>query len=107
MSTEGVQFCSEGNEARWNFICTRNILPERYLSKATMKNQTYMDILEKSKMLAIAGNIRPHWPSFVREFIRNLSMDIADPSSPMFHKVKLRGHVFEFSPVLINRHYGR
>ncbi|GAA0172217.1 hypothetical protein LIER_26082 [Lithospermum erythrorhizon] len=25
----------------------------------------------------------------------------------MFHKFKLRGQVFEFSPVLINRHYGR
>ncbi|GAA0140182.1 hypothetical protein LIER_01581 [Lithospermum erythrorhizon] len=44
MSTEGVQFSSKENEARWNFICARNILPERYLSEATMKNQTYMDI---------------------------------------------------------------
>ncbi|GAA0165288.1 hypothetical protein LIER_20731 [Lithospermum erythrorhizon] len=41
MSTEGVDFNSEENEARWNSICVRNILPERHLSKATMKNQTH------------------------------------------------------------------
>ncbi|GAA0171618.1 hypothetical protein LIER_25606 [Lithospermum erythrorhizon] len=107
MSTEGVQFCSEENEARWNFICAWNILPERYLSEATVKNQTYMDILEESGMLAIAGDIGPHWPSIVREFICSLSEDITDPSSPMFHKVKLKRQVFEFSPIRINMHYER
>ncbi|GAA0151328.1 hypothetical protein LIER_43140 [Lithospermum erythrorhizon] len=49
----------------------------------------------------------PHWPFIVREFIYNLSEDIVDPSSSMFHKVKLRGHVFNFSPSLMNKHYGR
>ncbi|GAA0151492.1 hypothetical protein LIER_10201 [Lithospermum erythrorhizon] len=28
------------------------------------------------------------------------------PASPMFHKVKLRGHVFKFNSTLINKHYG-
>ncbi|GAA0140183.1 hypothetical protein LIER_01582 [Lithospermum erythrorhizon] len=58
-------------------------------------------------MLAIAGEIGPHWPIIMREFICNLSKDIADPSNPMFHKVKLKGQVFEFTHVLINMHYGR
>ncbi|GAA0165516.1 hypothetical protein LIER_20901 [Lithospermum erythrorhizon] len=71
-----------------------NILLERYLSK-------------ESRMQAIGGDIGPYWPSIVREFICNLSEDVTDPYSPMFHKVKLRGQVFEFSPVMINRHYGR
>ncbi|GAA0141551.1 hypothetical protein LIER_02671 [Lithospermum erythrorhizon] len=38
------------------------------------------------------------------EFICNLSEEITDPASPMFHKVKLRGYVFKFSPTLINKH---
>ncbi|GAA0184963.1 hypothetical protein LIER_32251 [Lithospermum erythrorhizon] len=107
MSTEGVDFNFEENEARRNSICARNILPDRYISKATMNNQTYMDIIEELGMLAIFYEIRPHWPSIVREFICNLIEEIVDPSSSIFHKVKLRGHVFEFSLALINRHYRR
>ncbi|GAA0156369.1 hypothetical protein LIER_13883 [Lithospermum erythrorhizon] len=106
MDLEGVLFSSEENEARWNFVCSRNILSERYLSDATMKNQTYMDILDESGLSALVEDIGPHWSFIVREFICNLSKDIIDPSSPMFHKVKLRGLVFNFSPALINDHYG-
>ncbi|GAA0156797.1 hypothetical protein LIER_14202 [Lithospermum erythrorhizon] len=75
----------EDNEARWRFFCARNILSERFLSESTLKNDTYVDILEESGMLAIIGDIGPHWPSLVREFICNLSEDIADPTNPMFH----------------------
>ncbi|GAA0180939.1 hypothetical protein LIER_30175 [Lithospermum erythrorhizon] len=107
ISTEEMDFNFEENEVRWNSVCARNILPERYLSKATMKNQTYMNIIEESGMLAISDEIGPHWPSLVREFICNLTEEIADPASVMFHKVKMRGHVFEFNPAVINRHYGR
>ncbi|GAA0172218.1 hypothetical protein LIER_26083 [Lithospermum erythrorhizon] len=60
MSIGGVHFNSKENEARWNFVCARNILPERYLSEATMKNQTCMEIIEESGMLAISGDIGPH-----------------------------------------------
>ncbi|GAA0154764.1 hypothetical protein LIER_12652 [Lithospermum erythrorhizon] len=52
------------------------------------------------------SNIGPHWPQLVREFICNVLEEITDPASPMFHKVKLRGHVFKFSPTLINKYYG-
>ncbi|GAA0144492.1 hypothetical protein LIER_24732 [Lithospermum erythrorhizon] len=107
VSTEGVDFSARENEARWKFVCARNILPERYMSKVTIKNQTYMDIMEESGMLAIVGDIGPYWPSLVREFICNLSEDIVDPSNSMFHKVKVKGLMFDFSPVLINHHYGR
>ncbi|GAA0160499.1 hypothetical protein LIER_17042 [Lithospermum erythrorhizon] len=59
-----------------------------------------MDILDESGMNALVGDIGPHWPSIVRQ-------DIVNPSSFIFHKVKLRGHMFNFSPALINKHYGR
>ncbi|GAA0174485.1 hypothetical protein LIER_27869 [Lithospermum erythrorhizon] len=107
MDTEGIDFASEENEARWNFVCAKKILAERYLSEATVKNQTYMHILDESGMNALVEDIGPHWPSIVREFICNLSEDIVDPSSFMFHIVKLRGHAFNFSLALINKHYGR
>ncbi|GAA0163122.1 hypothetical protein LIER_19071 [Lithospermum erythrorhizon] len=107
MDTEGIEFASKENGARWNFVYARNILAERYLSEASVENQTYMDILDESGMNALVGDIGPHWPSIIREFICNLSEDIVDPSSSMFHKVKLRGHVFNFNPGLINKHYRR
>ncbi|GAA0140186.1 hypothetical protein LIER_35196 [Lithospermum erythrorhizon] len=63
--------------------------------------------MDTEGMNALVGDIGPHWPSIVREFICNLSEDIVDSSSSMFHKVKLMGHVFNFSPTLINKHYER
>ncbi|GAA0184001.1 hypothetical protein LIER_31315 [Lithospermum erythrorhizon] len=85
----------------------RFILPERYLSDITYNNQTYIDILEGPTMLVVLADIGPHWPKMVRKFVCNNAVDIADLDSPMFHQVKLRGHMFSFSPELINKHYGR
>ncbi|GAA0163665.1 hypothetical protein LIER_19472 [Lithospermum erythrorhizon] len=58
--TKGVDFNFEEHEARWKFICARNILPERYLSDITYNNQTYIDILEGAGMLALPADIGPH-----------------------------------------------
>ncbi|GAA0175309.1 hypothetical protein LIER_28502 [Lithospermum erythrorhizon] len=64
-------------------------------------------IRQEVRLLTILANIGPHWPKIVREFMCNISADIADPDSPMFHQVKLRGRIFNFSPELINKNYGR
>ncbi|GAA0165819.1 hypothetical protein LIER_40064 [Lithospermum erythrorhizon] len=48
-------------------------------------------------------DMKPDGSLFVPE---SLSEEITDPASPMFHKVKLEGHVFKFSSTLINKHYG-
>ncbi|GAA0138703.1 hypothetical protein LIER_00396 [Lithospermum erythrorhizon] len=58
------------------------------------------------RLLGILFEIGSHWPQLVREFVCNVSEEIVDPASFMFHKVKHRGHVFRFSPALINKHYG-
>ncbi|GAA0170494.1 hypothetical protein LIER_24739 [Lithospermum erythrorhizon] len=42
----------------------------------------------------------------VRGFVCNISNDIADPDSPLFQKIKIIGHIFNFNPELINEHYG-
>ncbi|GAA0149371.1 hypothetical protein LIER_08564 [Lithospermum erythrorhizon] len=86
ISTNGVDFCGEEHEARWKFVSVRNILPERHLSEVTYNNQAYIDILQEGGLLGIMSDIGPHWPKLVREFICNLSEEITDPASPMFHK---------------------
>ncbi|GAA0150034.1 hypothetical protein LIER_37051 [Lithospermum erythrorhizon] len=53
MNIKGIDFASDENEDRWNFVCARNIFAERYLSEATVKNQTYMDILDESEIKAL------------------------------------------------------
>ncbi|GAA0173242.1 hypothetical protein LIER_26899 [Lithospermum erythrorhizon] len=85
--TDGVDFYGEEHEARWKFVCARNILSERYLSEITYNNQTYIDILQEGGLLAIMSDIGPHWPQLVREFICSLPEEITDPASPIFHKV--------------------
>ncbi|GAA0164084.1 hypothetical protein LIER_19803 [Lithospermum erythrorhizon] len=47
----------------------------------------------EARTAGIMSNIGPHWPQLVTEFICNLSEEIVDPASSMFHKVKLRGHL--------------
>ncbi|GAA0139487.1 hypothetical protein LIER_35097 [Lithospermum erythrorhizon] len=89
------------------FICARNILPESYLSDITYNNQTYIDLFEGAGMLSVLANMGPHWPKMVIIFVCNISSDIVDPGSPMFHQVKLRGRMFTFNPDLINKNYGR
>ncbi|GAA0151704.1 hypothetical protein LIER_10365 [Lithospermum erythrorhizon] len=87
---EGVDFNSEEHEARWKFICARNILPERYMSDITYNNQTYIDILEGACMLVVLADIGPYWPKMVKEFVCNVSADIVDPDSPWITSATLK-----------------
>ncbi|GAA0183574.1 hypothetical protein LIER_30959 [Lithospermum erythrorhizon] len=104
--TEEVDFCCKEHEARWKFLCARNILPEKFLFDLTYNNQKNIDILQDAGVLEILSEIGPQWPQLVREFVCNLSEEASNTASSMFYKVKLRGHVFNFNPALINMHYG-
>ncbi|GAA0151914.1 hypothetical protein LIER_37382 [Lithospermum erythrorhizon] len=105
-STEGMDFYSKEHRARWKFGCARNIRLERFLYEITYNNQTYIDILQDARLLGILTEIGVYWPQLLRKFVCNLSEEIVDPASSMSHKVKLQGHIFSFSPALINKHYG-
>ncbi|GAA0146499.1 hypothetical protein LIER_06433 [Lithospermum erythrorhizon] len=83
---DGVNFCSEEHDAGWKYVCARNILSERFLSEVTYNNQTYIDILQDAGLLGILSEIEPHWSQLVREFVCNVSDEIAYPTSSIFHK---------------------
>ncbi|GAA0149080.1 transmembrane signal receptor [Lithospermum erythrorhizon] len=55
--TDGVDFCSEEHEAKWKYVCARNILPERFLFEVTYNNQTYIDILQDARGYSELGDI--------------------------------------------------
>ncbi|GAA0161199.1 hypothetical protein LIER_39187 [Lithospermum erythrorhizon] len=57
--TDGVDFCSKEHEARWKYVCARNILSEWYLSEVTYNNQTYIDILQDTGLLGILYELDP------------------------------------------------
>ncbi|GAA0158009.1 hypothetical protein LIER_38569 [Lithospermum erythrorhizon] len=104
---EGIILESEDQRATWKIICGRKIVPERSLSKAIIKNsQTYIDILQDAKVLSMMDNAKRYWVRLVREFVCYLSHKIHEAGHEMYQKVKLRGHIFYFSPRVINSYYG-
>ncbi|GAA0174884.1 hypothetical protein LIER_28175 [Lithospermum erythrorhizon] len=69
----------------------------------TYNNQKYIDILQDAEVLSILSDIGPHWPQLVKEFVCNVSEEIADPASSMFHKLgdivrELTGKAFTVCP---------
>ncbi|GAA0183744.1 hypothetical protein LIER_31102 [Lithospermum erythrorhizon] len=73
----------------------------------TQKNSNIMGILEEAGVMAIVELTSPYYPKLVQEFICNMSEDIDDTPSSHHHKVTFRNRTFDFSPRLINDHFGR
>ncbi|GAA0155176.1 hypothetical protein LIER_12961 [Lithospermum erythrorhizon] len=107
VSTVGIALNSKDEEARWKFIYNRRLAPERVLSDVTKRNMVIMNIIKEAGILSVVENVGPYWPKLVREFICNLPRDVNDPKSNNYHKVTLRNFLFNFSPDLINKAYGR
>ncbi|GAA0164155.1 hypothetical protein LIER_19860 [Lithospermum erythrorhizon] len=104
---EGIVLESEVQRARWNIVCGRKIEPERSLSEATIKNaQTYIDIMQDVGILPMMDNAKRYWVRLVREFVCCLSDKIDEAGHETYQKVKLREHMFDFSPRVINSYYG-
>ncbi|GAA0176026.1 hypothetical protein LIER_29093 [Lithospermum erythrorhizon] len=54
-----------------------------------------------------ASNILPEKYLFEITYNNQTYIAILEDASPMLHQVKLRGHIFNFRPELINNHYGK
>ncbi|GAA0159679.1 hypothetical protein LIER_16397 [Lithospermum erythrorhizon] len=48
-------------------------------------------------------DIGPHWPKMVREFMCNISVDIADPDNPMFHQGQLQASILSLRYVVLHK----
>ncbi|GAA0163826.1 hypothetical protein LIER_39667 [Lithospermum erythrorhizon] len=107
VSTVGIALNSKDEEAKWKFIYNRKLAPERVLSDVTKRNMVIMNIIKEVGILSVVDNVGPYWPKLVREFICNLPRDVDDSESNNYQKVTLRNFVFNFSPDLINKAYGR
>ncbi|GAA0167688.1 hypothetical protein LIER_22563 [Lithospermum erythrorhizon] len=107
VSIFGIALNSKDEEAKWKFIYNRRLAPERVFSDVTKRNMVIMNIIKEAGILSVVENVGPYWPKLVHEFICNLPRDVDDPESNNYHKVTLRNFVFNFSPDLINKAYGR
>lgn len=47
-------------------------------------------------------NIGLYYPILVKEFIVNLPSSFSDVGNAYYSKVCVKGHLFEFSPIVIN-----
>ncbi|GAA0152264.1 hypothetical protein LIER_10784 [Lithospermum erythrorhizon] len=77
LPTDGVEFNSEKKEARWKFICARNILPERTNKEITGATMKLGDIIKD-----LTGNTLTAWPikCFDREVLEDFDEDVHNAS---------------------------
>lgn len=84
----------------------REIFCERLLNKSEFGELGFLDSLKNHKLLGMVTKLKPSVKDIVLEFYANLVTGANDHKSPMFHKVFVRGHLFDFSPAIINDYYG-
>ncbi|GAA0160566.1 hypothetical protein LIER_43530 [Lithospermum erythrorhizon] len=57
-------------------------------------------------ILSMMDSAKRYWVRLVREFVCYLSDKIEEAGHETYPKVKLKGHMFDFSPRVINSYYG-
>ena len=63
------------------------------------------ELLKNQHFLGTVTKVKPFVKNFIFEFYANLVAEIDDPASKVFHKVYVRGHLFDFSPIVINEFF--
>ena len=63
------------------------------------------ELLKNQLLLGIITKVKPVMKNVIFEFYANVVAKIDDPASKVFHKVYVRGHLFDFSPIVINEFF--
>ncbi|XP_024022050.1 uncharacterized protein LOC112091798 [Morus notabilis] len=77
------------------------------VQKADFRELGIFDLLKAQHLLGTVTRVQPFVKNVVYEFYANLVEEMNNPASDMYHKVFVRGHLFNFSPVVINDFYER
>lgn len=97
-------FYSNLSEKVWAFVVQRKILSERLLHDAEFKEIGVFEFLKAQNLLGTVTKVQ-QFVKNVLEFYANLVKEINNPATDMFHKVFVRGHLFDFSPAVINEFF--
>ena len=86
----------------WKYVIRRKICSERLIDQKDHEKIGIIKLLRERKLLDSVSFAKPYNRVIVQEFYTNLKKGISDDNSPFFESVYVRGHMFEFSPLLIS-----
>ncbi|XP_024018221.1 uncharacterized protein LOC112090643 [Morus notabilis] len=101
-----ILFYSDLNKNVWKSVIKRKIFSERLLNESKFGELGVLELLKDRSLLGTVTKIKPFVNDVILEFYANLVSGVNDHKSPMFHKVFVIGHLFHFSPAIINDFYG-
>lgn len=94
------------NKTIWTSVIQRKLLPERLIYVSDFEEVGVIKLLKKYHLLETVTQVQFFVKNIVFEFYANPVHEINDSQSEIFHKVYVRGHVFNFSPTVINDFFG-
>ncbi|XP_073131770.1 uncharacterized protein [Henckelia pumila] len=100
-------FFSKANRVNWSSMSTQPIIAERIWSKKGGVLGIITDLLLKENLMLTVTKPNSYVMDIVYEFYENLSQQSSVAGSPFYHMVYVRGHVFDFSPAIIDEYFGR
>ena len=86
----------------WKYVIKRKICSERLIDQKDHEKIGIIKLLRERKLLDSVSFAKPYNRVIVQEFYTNLKKGISDDNSPFYESVYVRGHIFEFSPLLIS-----
>ncbi|XP_050875594.1 uncharacterized protein LOC127079227 [Lathyrus oleraceus] len=104
---DNISLYLEDGASKWKFVIQRRVVMERELGKDAAEIKEVMDLIKAAGLLKTAAGFSQCYEGLVKEFIINISEDIADKNSKEFRKVFVRGKCITFSPTVINNFLGR
>ncbi|XP_050895219.1 uncharacterized protein LOC127101820 [Lathyrus oleraceus] len=104
---DNISFHLEDGAAKWKFVIKRRVAVERELGKDAVEVKEVMNLIKTVGLMKTVAGFSQCYEGLVKEFITNISEDIADKNNKEFCKVFVRGKCITFSPTVINNFLGR
>ena len=96
------RFYSLNIASLWPYFAQRTILSEKLVHEPSFSEHRAYEFFEARGLIGTVEGLDPFAPSVIREFYCNLSKNFANPDSPKFGRVYLRGRFYELTVERIN-----
>ena len=95
-------FYDAKSKSIWKYVIKRKICSERLIDHEDHEKIGIIKLLSDRHLLDSVSFAEPYNRVIVQEFYANLKKGISDDNSSFYERVYVCGHMFEFSPLLIN-----
>ncbi|PON49410.1 hypothetical protein TorRG33x02_317800 [Trema orientale] len=90
-------FYTAKNEKYMDEYERRGFIDERNFNLDSFKPLGIVKILKERKWLKTVSKVEGYVPRIIQEFYCNIQEEMANPESPFYHKIFLRGHIYDFN----------